>query len=180
MILFISHFKKIHGFTVCRIFWWKARVKAERPVGKFLQKCHFTQELMTYQSHALPIFVSPTTYQPGSVTAEVYWLKHAYQEKWASSEFYGIILNELSRLCVIKFSKLYTILPHTRELVFSPIHQGIDSIFWQQWFILILFSTDFYSILLKQDYYVFFYPNEPKMIIYSTNSRQTILKLTDQ
>lgn len=126
------------------------------------------------------IFVSPTTYQPGSVTAEVYWLKHAYQEKWASSDFYGIIFNELSRLCVIKFCKLYNFASY-KELVFSPIHQGIDSIFWQQWFILILFSTDFYSILLKQDYYMFFiYPNEPKMIIYSTNSRQTILKLTDQ
>lgn len=172
MILFISHFKKIHSVIVCGIFWWKARVKAERPIRKFLQKCHFTQELMTYQSHALPIFVSPTTYRPGSVTAKVYWLKHTYQEKWASFDFYGIILNDLSRLYVIKFSKLYNFVSY-KEPVLSPIHQGIDSIFWQQvihfdTFFLLIFIVSYWSRIIIC--LLFIQENQKWSFIVSANS----------
>ena len=78
-------------------------------------------------------------------------------------------LNDLSRLCVIKFSKLYNFVSY-KEPVLSTIHQGIDSIFGSSDSDTFFFFTDFYSILLKQDYYMsFIYPNKTKMIFYSTN-----------
>jgi len=77
-------------------------------------------------------------------------------------------LNDLSRLCVVKFSKFYNFVSY-KEPVLSTIHQGIDSIFGSSDPDTFFFA-DFYSILLKQDYYTsFIYANKPKMIIYSTN-----------
>lgn len=62
---------------------------------KLLQKCYFKQELMTCQNCTLHIFESPTAFWSANMTAELNWLEYFYQEKWASSNLDGIVLNDL-------------------------------------------------------------------------------------